>query len=124
VIITIIVQSTSHLLFILDLIRYDPVYICADAQLLIVVTAFALRRMLRTSERSKQSTSVSLSILYRLAGYTVIQVMYLVYVAVLVVSRWRWMLIGSLLFFKQDCLVDGLEKDRDVVAEADLHVVQ
>jgi hypothetical protein len=90
----------------------------------IVVTAFALRRMLRTSERSKQSTSVSLSILYRLAGYTVIQVMYLVYVAVLVVYRWRWMLISSLLFFEQDCLVDGLEKDRDVVAEADLHVLQ
>jgi hypothetical protein len=53
----------------------------------IVVTAFALRRMLRTSERSKQSTSVSLSILYRLAGYTVIQVMYLVYVTLLVISR-------------------------------------
>jgi hypothetical protein len=46
-----------------------------------ILTALALRRIWRTAERSKETTAASISILYRLAGYTIIQVMYLVYVS-------------------------------------------
>jgi hypothetical protein len=42
-----------------------------------VLTALALRRSWSTAQRSKESTAVTLSILYRLAGYTVVQVTYL-----------------------------------------------
>jgi hypothetical protein len=45
-----------------------------------VLTALALRRIWRTAARSKESTAVTLSIMYRLAGYTVVQVMYLMWV--------------------------------------------
>jgi hypothetical protein len=42
-----------------------------------VLTALSLRRTWSTAQRSKESTAVTLSILYRLAGYTIIQIMYL-----------------------------------------------